>query len=64
MAMVDKAVEDSANKTIRCMREAVTIARKSKVLVRPKRYLMLLFTILLTFVCWLKPDTRANDRRQ
>ncbi len=64
MAMVDKAVEDSANKTIRCMREAVTIARKSKVLVRPKRYLMLLFTIILAFVCWLKPDTRANDRRQ
>ena len=64
MAMVNKAVEDSANKTIRCMREAVTIARKSKVLVRPKRYLMLLFTILLTFMCWLKPGTRVNDRRQ
>ena len=63
MAMVDKAVEDSANKKIRCMREAVTIARKSKVLVRPKRYLMLLFTIILTLECWLKRGTRASDKR-
>jgi hypothetical protein len=63
MAMVDRAVEDSANKTIRRMREAATIERQSKVLVRPKRYLMLLFTIILTPVCWLKPGTRANDRR-